>query len=263
MATAVFFHAHPDDEAIGTGGTMARAAAEGHRVVLVTATRGEYGETPEGLLRDRETLAERRSEELAEACEILGVARFEFLGYPDSGYFDRPENNAPDNFANSDLEEAARRMADLLIEEDADVVTFYDEDGLYGHIDHIKVNRVGVRAAEIAGTGRIYLSTMNRDAVAALLPQGEAFGIQVDEELIEVSKTIGVPEARITTSVDVRDYLDQKRRAMAAHKSQIAETSFFLAMPPEGFSLMWGTEWYVQTKPEWTGPRQTSLFNGL
>lgn len=263
MATAVFFHAHPDDEAIGTGGTMARAAAEGHRVVLVTATRGEYGETPEGLLRDGETLAERRSDELAVACEILGVARWEFLDYIDSGYFDRPENNAPDNFANSDLEEAARRLADLLIEENADVLTFYDEDGLYGHIDHIKVNRVGVRAAEIAGTKRIYLSTLNRDAIAALMPRAESLGMQVDDELIEMSKTIGVPEERITTSIDVRAYLDQKRRAMAAHRSQIEETSFFLSMPPEGFSLMWGTEWYVRTDTEMTGPWETSLFNGL
>jgi LmbE family N-acetylglucosaminyl deacetylase len=263
MATAVFFHAHPDDEAIGTGGTMARAAAEGHRVILVTATRGEYGETPEGLLRAGETLAERRAGELEAACGILGVARYEFLGYIDSGYFDRPENNAPDNFANSDLEEAARRLADLLIEEDADVLTFYDENGLYGHIDHIKVNRVGVRAAEIAGTERTYLSTMNRDAVAALLPRAGSLGMQVDDELLEISKTLGVPEARITTSVDVRDYLDQKRRAMAAHRSQIAETSFFLSMPPEAFSLVWGTEWYVRAGAEWSEPWETSLFNGL
>ena len=263
MATAVFFHAHPDDEAIGTGGTMARAAADGHRVVLVTATRGEYGETREGLLSAGETLAERRGDELADACQILGVARFESLGYIDSGYFDRPENNAPDNFANSDLEEAARRLADLLIEEDAQVLTFYDENGLYGHLDHIKVNRVGVRAAELAGTERVYLSTMNRDAIAALLPRGESLGMQVDDDLIEVSKTIGVPEARITTSVDVRDYLDQKRRAMAAHASQIAETSFFLSMPPEAFALVWGTEWYVRTGTDWSGPWEDSLFNDL
>ena len=263
MATAVFFHAHPDDEAIGTGGTMARAAKEGHRVVLVSATRGEYGETPEGLLRAGETLAERRSEELATACEILGVARYEFLGYIDSGYFDRPENKAPDNFANSDLEAAARRLANLLIEEKADVLTFYDEDGIYRHIDHIKVNRVGVRAAEIAGTKRVYLSTLNRDAITALLHRGESLGMQVDDELIEMSKTIGVPEARITTSIDVREYLDQKRRAMAAHRSQISETSFFLSMPPEAFSLMWGTEWYVRADTEWTGPWETSIFNGL
>ena len=263
MATAVFFHAHPDDEAIGTGGTMARAAAEGHRIVLVTATRGEYGETPEGLLAAGETLPERRSDELAEACEILGVARLEFLGYPDSGYFDRPENAAPDNFANSDLEEAARRLADLLIEENADILTFYDEDGLYGHIDHIKVNRAGVRAAEIAGTQRVYLSTMNRDALGALLPKAKALGVQVDDELLEMSKTIGVSEARITTRVEVHEFLDQKRRAMAAHRSQIAETSFFLAMPPAAFSLVWGTEWYVRTKPAWSGPWETSLFNGL
>ena len=263
MATAVFFHAHPDDEAIGTGGTMARAAAEGHRVVLVTATRGEYGETPEGSLRNGESLAKRRTAELAEACAILGVARFEFLGYVDSGYFDRPENKAPDNFANSDPEAAARRLADLLIEEQADVLTVYDENGLYGHIDHIQVYRVGMRAAEIAGTERVYMTTLNRDAVVELLPQAASLGVQVDDELLEMSKTIGVPEARITTSIDVRGYLDQKRRAMAAHKSQIGETSFFLAMPPEAFELVWGTEWYVRAGVDWNGPWETSLFDGL
>jgi LmbE family N-acetylglucosaminyl deacetylase len=262
MATAMFFHAHPDDEAIGTGGTMARAAAEGHRVVLVTATRGEYGETPEGLLRPGETLADRRAEELADACDILGVARHEFLGYIDSGYFDRTENKAPDNFANSDPEEAARRLAGLLTEEDAQVLSIYDENGGYGHLDHIQVHRVGARAAELAGTERVYMNTMNRDAIAALMPQAEPLGLQVDDEMREMVKTIGVPEARITTGVDVRDYLDQKRRAMAAHVSQIAETSFFLSMPPEAFAVVWGMEWFVRTGTERNGPMETTLFNG-
>jgi LmbE family N-acetylglucosaminyl deacetylase len=263
MTTVVFFHAHPDDEAIGTGGTIARAAAQGHRVVLVTATRGEYGETPNGLLRPGETLADRRSEELAEACDILGVARLEFLGYTDSGYFDRPENKAPDNFANSDIDVAARRLADILAEEQAQVLSIYDENGGYGHLDHIQVHRVGVRAAELAGIQRVFMNTINRDALATLMPQAEALGLQVDDELLEMTKTIGVPEARITTGVDVHDYLDQKRRAMAAHVSQISETSFFLSMPPEAFAMVWGMEWYIRIGAERNGPMEPTLFNDL
>src|SRR5579864_885237 len=107
MATAVFFHAHPDDEAIATGGTMARMAAEGHRVVLVTATRGELGETPEGLLDPGESLVDRRGLELSEACRILGVDRQEFLDYLDSGMAGEPSNDRPGSFASTDVDEAA------------------------------------------------------------------------------------------------------------------------------------------------------------
>ncbi len=152
MATAVFFHAHPDDEAIQTGGTMARMAAEGHRVVLVTATRGELGEVPEGFLSPGETLTERRALELAAACDALGVARHEYLGYRDSGMAGEPSNDDADCFWQADVDEAASRLASILDEEDADIVATYDENGGYGHPDHIQVHRVGLRAAERAET---------------------------------------------------------------------------------------------------------------
>src|ERR1700686_948079 len=163
MATAVFFHAHPDDEAISTGGTMARMAAEGHRVILVTATRGELGEVPEGLLAPGEDLAERRALELAAACEVLGVARHEYLGYQDSGMAGEPTNDDPSSFWRADVDEAAARLAAILDEEHAQVFVTYDENGGYGHPDHIQVHRVGLRAAERAGTERVFMATMNRD----------------------------------------------------------------------------------------------------
>src|SRR5579863_299132 len=127
MATAVFFHAHPDDEVIQTGGTMAKMAADGHRVVLVTATRGELGEVPDGLLAPGETLAERRAVELAEACAILGVARHEYLGYRDSGMAGEATNDDADCFWQADVDEAAARLVAILDDEGADVVATYDE----------------------------------------------------------------------------------------------------------------------------------------
>ncbi|HEX2118991.1 MAG TPA: PIG-L family deacetylase, partial [Acidimicrobiales bacterium] len=163
MATLVTFHAHPDDESIATGGVMAKAADEGHRVVLVVATKGECGEVPEGFLEPGEALWQRRVEETLAAAEILGVARVEFLGYEDSGMVGTPENDRPESFWQADVDEAAGRLAAILTEEKADILTVYDENGSYGHPDHVQVHRVGVRAAELAGTPKVYMSTINRD----------------------------------------------------------------------------------------------------
>ena len=153
MATAVFFHAHPDDEAIQTGGTMARMAAEGHRVVLVTATRGELGEVPDGLLDPGRPWPSGALVELAEACGVLGVARHVYLGYQDSGMVGEATNDDPACFWQADVDEAAARLAAILGEEDADVFATYDENGGYGHPDHIQVHRVGT-ARRRSGPGR-------------------------------------------------------------------------------------------------------------
>ena len=137
MATIVTFHAHPDDEAIQTAGVTARAVAQGHRVILVSATRGEHGEVEEGFLRENESLASRRETELSNAGTILGASRVEFLGYVDSGMMGTPENDLPGSFWSADVEEAAQRLAQILREENADILTIYDPDGTYGHPDHI------------------------------------------------------------------------------------------------------------------------------
>src|SRR5262245_37776892 len=147
MATLVSFHAHPDDECIACGGVMRKAADEGHRVVLVVATRGENGEIPPGFLSDGEQLWERRVIETYESAKILGAQRVEFLGYVDSGMMGTPENDVAGSFWQADVEEAAARLAAILVEENADVLTVYDDNGGYGHPDHIQVHRVGMRAA--------------------------------------------------------------------------------------------------------------------
>ena len=266
MATLVCFHAHPDDEAIATGGVMAKAAADGHRVVLVVATKGEHGEVDDGVLGDGETLADRRVDETHRAAEILGVDRVEFLGYVDSGMMDTDTNHLDDSFWKADVEEAAKRLAVILEAEKADVLTVYDDNGAYGHPDHIQVHRVGVRAAELAGTPRVYESTINRDATrrmfreaidAGLVPSGDD-GPPEDFE-------IGVPEDRLTTVVDVKDHIARKRDAMRAHASQIAETSWFLAMPDVVFEQAFGKEWFIRRgatrAPD--GEWETDLFAGL
>jgi LmbE family N-acetylglucosaminyl deacetylase len=260
--TLVCFHAHPDDEAIAMGGSMAKAAADGHRVVLVVATRGEHGEVPDGFLGDDELLWQRRVEETHAAAEVLGVQRVEFLGYVDSGMDGTPENDAPESFWQADVDEAARRLAAILEEEKADVVTAYDERGVYGHPDHVQVHRVGVRAAELAGTKKVYENTYDSDYFDELMKQAADFGMEGEGPDAEPGFTLGVPAARITTRVDVRPFLDVKRKAMAAHASQISETSFFLAMPPEAFEAAWGTEWYMLRGAP-PGTSETDLFAGL
>ncbi|HXQ60843.1 MAG TPA: PIG-L family deacetylase [Acidimicrobiales bacterium] len=260
MATAVFFHAHPDDEAIATAGTMAALAAAGHRVVLVTATRGELGEVPDGLLAPGETLADRRAVELEAACEVLGVARHVYLGYGDSGMEGEDTNNDPGCFWQADLDEAARRMAAILREEEADVLTAYDERGNYGHPDHIQVHRVGLRAGELAGVPRVFMATVNRDHLYELLETDGGATLLATEDERPAIDNLGVADERITTAVDVGAFLDQKRRAMAAHASQISETSFFLSMPAEAFAAVWGTEWYIRVGAAVTRPYEDSLL---
>jgi LmbE family N-acetylglucosaminyl deacetylase len=245
MATLVFFHAHPDDESIGTGGSMARASEEGHRVVLVVATKGEHGEVEPGFLADGETLAERRIVETHTSGEVLGAQRVEFLGYVDSGMMGTPENERPDSFWQADVEEAARRLAAILTEERADVLTVYDDHGGYGHPDHVQVHRVGVRAAELAGTPQVFEGTMNREHMFEGIRQAQADGHWPDDEPIDFPEDFGTPAALITHSVDVRPWLDRKRASMRAHASQISEQSVFLAMPDEVFERAFGTEWYV------------------
>jgi len=260
MATLVTFHAHPDDESIATGGVMAKAAEEGHRVVLAVATRGEHGEVADGFLDPGEELGQRRVQETLACAEVLGVARVEFLGYVDSGMVGTPENDLPGSFWQADVEEAAGRLAAILTEEKADVLTVYDENGNYGHPDHIQVHRVGVRAAELAGTPRVYMSTINRNHVARSFQLAAEAGVDLPRD-IEIGE-LGVSEDRITTTVDVRPWLARKRAGMVAHASQIAETSFFLTLDPTMFESAFGQEWFIRCD---AGPGlvEIDLFDGI
>jgi LmbE family N-acetylglucosaminyl deacetylase len=160
-------------------------------------------------------------------------------------------NDAADAFAAADVEEAAARLAAILRDEHADVLTVYDERGNYGHPDHVQVHLVGRRAAALAGTPRVYAATVSREDFASIPERMADLGDLGDlPDGLEVpdpaSIDLGVPRAVITTTVDVTGVLDRKRAAMAAHPSQIPADSYFLALPPAAFAVVFGTEWFVR-----------------
>ena len=234
----VCFHAHPDDEVFTTGGVMRLAADAGHRVVLVTATDGALGEVPEGLLAEGERLVDRRRGELEASARALGVHRLEMFGYPDSGMAGTPDNGRADAFCNVDVEVAASRLARLLVDEGADVLTVYDPHGNYGHPDHVQVHFVGVRAAELAGVTNVYEATVNRDQMVRLMESNPQWAADAPSDVSE----FGLPESEITTVVDVRAAMDAKRAAMVAHASQVGDFGPFLAMPAEQVEAAFGQE---------------------
>mgnify|MGYP000016124401 CR=1 FL=1 len=253
MGTLVCFHAHPDDESISTGGSMARAVAEGHRVVLVVATNGDFGEVPEDLAKG-ETLFDRRRRESEASVAALGIHRLVWLGYKDSGMTGWTQNEDPESFWQTSVEDAAERLAVVLREENADVLTVYDWHGNYGHPDHVKVHTVGHRAAELAGTQRVFEATMNRDAMkrffAIARENGEATGPDGEDwdpdGPADDGNPFGTPESELTHAVDVGAYIAHKRASITCHKSQVTDAGFFMSMPEEAFAIAFSTEWFTR-----------------
>jgi len=257
VPTLVCFHAHPDDEVISTGGTIARAASEGHRVVLVVATNGDHGEVPNDLAPG-ESLVDRRRRETEASAAVLGIDRIVWLGYSDSGMTGWEQNGDPASFLRADVDAAAARLADVLREEAADVLTIYDWHGNYGHPDHIQVYRVGSAAGALVPEVRVLEATMNRDAFADFLAEAEARGIEMaapDSESAEEfdphapaddGNPMGMPADEITLLVDVSPHMAAKREALRCHRSQVSDTSFFLEMPDDVFEIVFGREWFIE-----------------
>ncbi len=243
--TVVFFHAHPDDEAIFTGGTIARLAAGGVRTVVVIATGGELG-----LASDAGDLGAVRRSEAVAACQALGAARVDFLGYGDSGLSGEGEEAPAGSFAAAPIDEAAARLAAIIEDEAAASIVFYDEGGIYGHVDHLAAHRVGRRAATLAGVATVYESTVDREYLHFVETHlvDEALG-----SLYEVSphaaQPVGVPTALVSTTVDVRSVLAAKRAAMAAHASQLPAGAPLFALDADTFAGVYGFEWYVRSGP--------------
>lgn len=263
MSTFVWFHAHPDDESILTGGSMLRAAAEGHRNVLVVATNGDHGELPDDLA-EGETLVQRRRAETEASAALLDIHRIVWLGYADSGMTGWAQNAAPDAFVQADLDEAAQRLADVLGEERADVLVTYDWHGNYGHPDHIRVHQVGHRAAELAGTRLLFEATVNRDQLRQFGEMAKEQQLQLgdgDEEFdlegpADDGNPMGMPAEELTHAVDVSRFAARKRAAVACHRSQVTDTSFFLQIPDELFAIAFGTEWFIEVgRPPGLQPR--------
>ena len=262
--TVVSFHAHPDDESLLTGGTLARVAAEGHRVVLVTATAGGLGlaAAADG---HGEDLADRRSTELRAAAAALGCARVVVLGYPDSGL----AGDAVGGFATADVEEAAERLAAVLREESADLLTTYDERGGYGHPDHVQVHHVGARAAALAGTPVVLEATVDARLFAGVLALlrlvGHAFGHSAPLGTREVF----TPHDRLTHRVRVGPHLAAKRAALAAHLTQqhadddVRVLTRILALPGPVLRTAFGREWFREPGRPPGGPLLDDVFATL
>jgi LmbE family N-acetylglucosaminyl deacetylase len=248
VGTIVSFQAHPDDESITVAGTLARAAAAGHRVVLVFATRGELGEPVPGVLKPGENLSVRRSAECYASAAVIGAKRVEFLGYTDSGMMGEASNDAPYCFWQADVEHAARRLAVILDEEEPDILTVYDDNGGYGHPDHIQVHRVGKRAGEISAVPVIAQNTTNRDWLTRGM-RGMAEQEGREYKAPEGLEEMGKPEAEITHRVEAIDFAEQKRASMRVHASQMAPDHFLLAMPDPVFAMGLGTEFYIVDPP--------------
>jgi N-acetyl-1-D-myo-inositol-2-amino-2-deoxy-alpha-D-glucopyranoside deacetylase len=272
----VFVHAHPDDETVNNGATMAKYAAEGHRVTLVTCTLGEEGEilVPglAHLLADREDrLGGHRERELAAAMKALGVADHRFLGgprrYRDSGMLDTPSNDKPGAFWRADMDAAAAELAEVLRDVRPDVLVTYDEFGGYGHPDHIQAHRVAMRAVDLAAdasllspTGlaphevaKVYWNTMPKSVLQAGLAAIRAAGESTSFEAVGSVDDLpmAADDATVTAVVNAEDYADAKTAAMRAHPTQITVDGPFFALSNNvGFEIL-GTEYYRQVR----GPR--------
>jgi LmbE family N-acetylglucosaminyl deacetylase len=296
--TLMTVHAHPDDETIGTGGAMAKAVAAGHRVVLVTATRGELGEivvpdmdTPDNHRR----LGEIRAGELERAMATLGVTEWENLGYRDSGMMGTDGNRDPRAFWQADLDEAARRLTWLVRRYQPDVMTTYNDFGGYGHPDHIRTHDVAVRAFDRAGDEAWYPeqfedaelapwapSKLYEQAIPASVrgqmearmkelgrksfwsPPDDATPEQIAEMEAFVAKML-VPDERITTWVDVSgEPLQSKWDAIHEHVTQISDDSPFMLLGIEGWRESWANEAYIlrETRIATDYP-ESDLFAGI
>lgn len=245
--TVVSFHAHPDDEALLTGGTLARLAAEGHRVVVVVATSGDSGLAAGH--PDPQTLGRVRLGELEESAMALGVVRVVCLGHRDSGSR-APRADGEAAFSTLAPGVVAAELAAVLREEGADVLTTYDAAGGYGHPDHVQVHRVGALAADLAGTPLVLEASFDRDVI-----------LRVTRVLRRLSGTLRMPflpdmgdaftpRSLLTHRVDVRPHLDAKVAALRAHASQagaddgVRTIRVLLGLPRPLRRRVLGTEWF-------------------
>jgi LmbE family N-acetylglucosaminyl deacetylase len=247
VRTVVSFHAHPDDEVLLTGGTLARLAAEGHRVVLVVATDGEAGlASARGAGDD---LRGTRRDELERSAAALGCARVVRLGLPDSGW---PGTPAVGAFSTLTLPEAATALIGVLQEEHANVLTVYDPAGGYGHPDHRQVHDAGMLAAARAGTPIVLQATLPRESLHRAVRLAARLPGVLDSVDPRSFATAFTPRRELTHRIDVTAHLPAKRAAMQAHASQATSDAgprtlaLLLRLPAPVFRLVLGHEWFVR-----------------
>ena len=276
-------HAHPDDETINNGVTMAKYAALGAQVTLVTCTRGEEGEVLvnelANLASDKDDkLGEHREIELKDAMDELGIKDFRFLGAPskkwrDSGMMGTPANDRDDVFWQADLDEASIELVKIILEIKPQVLITYDEFGGYGHPDHIKAHRVAMRAAELAANqgwqvSKIYWNTMPRSVIQMGIEKmkevgSDFFGAESADDL-----PFAKPDELVSTVVNAPEYVPAKLSAMKAHATQISVDGPFFALSNNLGLSVWGDEYYTLVKGEKAAPfdangRELDIFAGI
>lgn len=279
----MFVHAHPDDETVGTGATMAHYAAEGAHVSLVTCTLGEEGEIhvpalSELAAAEADQLGGWRIHELDLACQALGVTDHRFLGgaghYRDSGMMGLKENEHPRCFWQADVDDAAKLLLPVFDEVRPQVLVTYDPFGFYGHPDHIQAHRVAMRAAEMAadtgfGPAKIYWMAVSRSSIERGF---EAFRNSADNPFGDAKSIddipFGTPDAEITACVDGRAQSARKSAAIDAHATQIPADSWLRTVTgSQGVDFL-GIEYYILVRGE-KGPGdgpygwESDLFAGL
>lgn len=279
-ARVLLVHAHPDDETINNGATMALYAALGAQVTLVTCTRGEEGEVLVPELShlassEQDLLGPHREGELAGAMKALGVSDFRFLGdpsthYRDSGMMGTPQNDRPDVFWQADVNQASAHLIKIIDEVKPHVLITYDEIGGYGHPDHIQAHRIAMDAAQNStwSIPKIYWNTMPKSVIADGIEKMKALGT----DFFGVENAEDLPYAKddefVTTLIDGNNYVEAKMNAMAAHSTQIALDGPFFALSNNIGLQVWGNEYYTLVKGNRTGPfdemgRETDLLAGI
>jgi LmbE family N-acetylglucosaminyl deacetylase len=274
--TLMAVHAHPDDEAVATGGVLARAAAEKITTVVVTCTNGEFGDGPEGVKpgaegHDEVAVAATRRIELEESCRQLGVAHLEMLGYHDSGMADWDYRQRPDVFCNVPSAESTARLVALLERYRPDVVITYEEESMYDHPDHVQTSRITKAAVAESGIpAKLYYIGLTFSGWGRVRKILEEKGVEMPampDLGPEALQRMAATEARITTTVDVSAYLNRKQASVTAHASQFRD-SFFTkltdALPPAALLEVFGSERFIRATDRTGAPLpETDLFAGL
>ena len=266
--TFLAVHAHPDDEASSTGGVYPLLHDQGVRTVLVTCTNGECGDALDGAKpdadhHDGDAVAEIRRVELDNAVKILGIDRLVRLGYRDSGMMGWPQNADPESFWAADVNDAAKRLAAIIMEERPQVIVTYNEIGFYGHPDHIQANRITLAALKLIDYEPTLYYNAIPDSVMAIYrarweeedrlkrEEDENKGIvRAPEPEPEEPLNMGTPDDKIGAKIDVSSSNSRKFDALAAHASQIAD-SFWMKMGKEQFMEVMVNEWFFRvTNPK-------------
>ncbi len=270
-------HAHPDDEAISTGGVLARYAAEGVRTVLVTCTNGEMGDGPGGVKpgeagHDPAQVVVERRRELEESCRSLGVSRVELLGYRDSGMMGWPQNEDEGAFWRTPVAEGATRLVGLLERYRPQVVVTYDDHGFYGHPDHIQAHRITAAAFEASPIpSKLYCPTIPRSAFEEFRQVLEAAGEEMPEPPQDLGPDgeaarhgiFGTEDEEVAARIDCSSVLEKKRASLEAHRSQ-SENLFLLRLAPEAFASLMSVEAFVRWQDRTGHPLpEDDLFAGL